>query len=81
MRREELLARIRKASGVATVQDAERVLRTVIDALRTNMTEEQQRTVAGYLPDEFRADWRPDVGHPHDILEKEEMMFDAGIKR
>ena len=81
MRREDLLARIRKASGVATAKDAERVLRTVIDALRTNMTEEQQRTVAGYLPDEFRADWRPDAGHPHDILEKEEMMFDAGIKR
>ena len=81
MRREELLARIRKAGGVDTPSGAEKVLQTVIDALRTSMTDEQQRTVAGYLPDEFRADWRPDSGHPHDILEKEEMMFEAGIKR
>jgi uncharacterized protein (DUF2267 family) len=80
MRRSELLRRIREVGGVATNQQADLVVREVLAALRSEMTMEQGRTVARYLPDEFRSDWIPDWGHPHDILEKEEMIFEPGVK-
>jgi uncharacterized protein (DUF2267 family) len=81
MRREELLNRIRELGDVSSLERADRVLKAVIDAMSSDMTDEQRQSVAGYLPDEFRADWMPDWGHPQDILEKEEMMFDPAIKR
>jgi uncharacterized protein (DUF2267 family) len=81
MRREELLTRIRELGGVPSRERADEVLKAVIEALSSGMTAEQRQTVSGYLPDEFRMDWMPDWGHPQDILEKEEMMFDPAIKR
>ena len=81
MHREELVNRILELSDVPSRERADQVLTAVIDALSSDMTDEQRQRVAGYLPDEFRADWMPDWGHPRDILEKEEMMFDPAIKR
>jgi uncharacterized protein (DUF2267 family) len=81
MQRDGLLERIRELGGVDTTGRAAAVLRAVMDALTDEMTDEEIRTMRGHLPEEFRADWAPDVGHPRDILEKEEMLFEPGVKR
>lgn len=63
MTRAELLGRIQEVAHFGTMDRAEAVLTTVLDALR-----------AGPLRDDARADVEGSV-EPGNILEKEEMLF------
>jgi uncharacterized protein (DUF2267 family) len=81
MRRENLLAKIQELSGTDAPGRADRILQLVFDAVRTEMTGAEVQTVAMCLPAEYQRDWGQASGYPSDIFEKEEMMFDAGVKR
>ncbi|HSH69967.1 MAG TPA: DUF2267 domain-containing protein [Deferrisomatales bacterium] len=81
MRRAKLLERIRELSGKDAPGRADRILQVVIDALRDEMTGAEAKTVSACLPAEYQGDWNRSSGYPSDIIEKEEMMFDAGVKR
>ncbi|MDF1552323.1 MAG: DUF2267 domain-containing protein [Deferrisomatales bacterium] len=81
MRRAKLLERIRELSGKDAPGRADRILQVVFDALRDEMTGAEVKTVSACLPTEYQGDWNRSSGYPADIIEKEEMMFDAGVKR
>lgn len=57
--------------------DAGTVNRTTAERHGDGLPSDEQLLLrARYLPAEFRTDWDPIWGHPHDLFEKEEMMFD-----
>lgn len=81
MRRAQLLDRIHDLSGTDAPGRADLILYSVFDALRGEMTGAEVQTVASCMPAEYLRDWKVSSGYPSDIIEKEEMMFDAGVKR
>ena len=55
-----------------------------IETMQTELDEKLLPLILWLGPDQaghYQRDWNPSSGYPSDIIEKEEMMFDAGVKR
>ena len=72
--RSELLARIQEVGAIQGAVRAEAVLRTVLDALRPEMTPEQARWLRSGPPVEFPAAREATPEGSGDLFEREEML-------
>lgn len=81
MKRSELLKTIMQITKAASPEVANAAMMAVISALKSEMSQRDIEKFAALIPEEFRDDWMATLGYPDDIFEKEEMMFDRGIRR
>ncbi|MDY6795309.1 MAG: DUF2267 domain-containing protein [Actinomycetota bacterium] len=77
MRRDEFLGKVKHASGLTSLHQADTAVRAVISVLKAELPDRQAEMIASALPEDLRLGWEMVEAYPSDILEKEDMFYDG----
>lgn len=75
MRLAEFLEMVREGLGLESIQEADRVVRVVVAALKENLPEDKEKIISDALPGELSDGWE-DVAPLSDITDRTEMSIE-----
>jgi uncharacterized protein (DUF2267 family) len=78
MKIEEFLEAVREGLEAESIEDADRIVRVVVGALKSALPAETETAIGRLLPGELEAGWKQVEPLPLDHIEQEDMYLEEG---
>jgi uncharacterized protein (DUF2267 family) len=78
MKVEEFLEAVREGLQAESIQDADRIVRVVVGALKSSLPAETETAIGRLLPEELAAGWEQVEPLPEEMFERSEMYLEEG---